>query len=455
MSIDDAQRRDVNRILSAAIDDPSALPEGDLDRALELLDSDAKRVRVSAAWAFGVVADERPGRVVPYVTRLAGMAADAARGDGAASEATDGSGAARALAYVSQADPAAIERELRTLDEAAARRCRAALWGQFATRTVVRTPDDDDAPGGGKAGRPDGDRWGWAGGGSADAYDADGGRTRRRPPEDRPVDPPALECGYDRFTPVEALHLGETVQTFKIVYYGPDGDTYPGLCKRIDAGHDGFRSAFDRRTRLWSGVDDHDGIVPVVCWGTDPGPWVVTAYGGTTGLAALGDGDRLAAALWTLGELLDALRFAHERGVIHGMLTPGAVVRSAMLTEPEAWRYPRLTDWGYVPLLREEGPPEPISERYLAPEHVDPGTYGSVDGATDVYGFGTLAHEALLGGTSSGFGDDRDASAAVTDRLPGLEGFLRRCLAERKAERFGTVASMASAFGDLREAVDG
>ena len=447
MSIDDAQRRDVNRILSAAIDDPSALPEGDLDRALELLDSDAKRVRVSAAWAFGVVADERPGRVVPYVAELAEMVAGVDRGG-------TNDGAARALAYVSQADPEAIERELRTLDEASARRCRAALWGQFPPRTVVRTPDDDTA-GGSSAGQSDGDRWCWVGGGSAEVYDADGGSERRYPPDDRPVDPPSIEGECDRFTPVEAVHRGDDVRAFKVVYHAAEGGTHPGLCKRIDAGSEGFRSAFDRRVRMWSGIDDHEGIVSVVGWGVDPEPWVVTAYGGATGVESLGSTDRLAAALWTLGELLDALRFAHERGVIHGMLTPGAVVRSAMLTEPEAWRYPQLTDWGYVPLLLEEGPPEPIPERYLAPEHVDPGTYGSVDGATDVYGFGTLAHEALLGGTSSGFGDDRDASAAVTDRLPGLEGFLRRCLAERKAERFGTVASMASAFGDLREAVDG
>ena len=71
-------RRDVDRILEAALDEPGALAEADLDRALELLESDAKRVRVGAAWAFGIVADDDPGRVMPYVPRIAELlAADA------------------------------------------------------------------------------------------------------------------------------------------------------------------------------------------------------------------------------------------------------------------------------------------------------------------------------------------------------------------------------------------
>ena len=66
-----ADRRDANHILSTELEDPDTVPERALDRAFELLDSDAKRVRVGAAWAFGIVAAETPGRVLPFVPRIA------------------------------------------------------------------------------------------------------------------------------------------------------------------------------------------------------------------------------------------------------------------------------------------------------------------------------------------------------------------------------------------------
>jgi len=448
----DDDRRDANRILSAALDDPGALSGTELDRALGLLDSDAKRVRLGAAWGFGLVAEAVPEKAIPYISRIA---AEVDSSDPHAA-------AARALAYVAQSNPEAVERELRTLEESAARRCREAMWGQFADRTVVEAPDDRDGPEGASMGRADGDHWGWVGGGSATTYDTDEGGDRRGPPTDRPVDPPTVDHEYDRYTPIKTIHRGSIARTFKIVYHTPDGGVHPGLFKAFDPPGEGFRPAFDRRIGMWDSIDGHDAILPVLDWGTTPDPWVVTAYEAVTGVAALGEERRLAAAVWTLRTVADALRFAHERGVIHGALTPGSVVRSAILSEPEAWRYPRVTDWGYVGLLRDGRPPESIPERYLAPEHVDPGTYGAVDGSTDVYGFGTVVLEALTGGREDAAGDGRaprDGDVALPAdlerRLPDLGGFLRRCLAARKAERFGTVAAMAGAFDAATEGLDG
>ncbi|CCQ35339.1 protein kinase domain protein [Natronomonas moolapensis 8.8.11] len=447
----DDDRRDANRILSAALDDPKTVSKTELDRAVGLLDSDAERVRLGAAWGFGLVAETAPEKAVPYVSQIA-----------AAVDASDPhAAAARALAYVAQSNPEAVERELRTLEESAARRCRKAMWGQFADRTVVEVPDGRDGPDGASTGRSDGDRWGWVGGGSTTAYDTDDGGDRRGPPTDRPVDPPAVDHEYDRYTPIETIHRGPTARTFKVVYHTPGGDIHPGLFKTFDPPGESFRPAFDRRIGMWDSVDGHDAILPVLGWGTTPDPWVVTACEPTTGVAALGEERRLAAAVWTLRTVADALRFAHERGVIHGALVPGAVVRSSILTEPGAWRYPRVTDWGYVGLLRAGRPPESIPGRYLAPEHVEPETYGAVDGATDVYGFGTVALEALAGDRGD-VGDGRAPRngevalpADLERRLPDLGGFLRRCLATRKAERFGTAAAMAGAFDAATEDLDG
>lgn len=221
----------------------------------------------------------------------------------------------------------------------------------------------------------------------------------------------------------------------------------------------------------------------------------MTAYEDATGVGDLRRADRTDAAVWTLRTVAESLRFAHGRGVIHGGLTPGAIVRSPIITEPNAWRYPRVTDWGYLGLLEAGALSASIPDRYLAPEHANadvdadaaPEASGTIDGATDVYGFGAIAVEALGGRVApdsepgSGSGSDSlsasvspspsasasdpdgDAAAprslslpsSLEERFPDLESVLRRCLAERKAERFETVQAMTAAFRDATEGIDG
>jgi serine/threonine-protein kinase len=187
----------------------------------------------------------------------------------------------------------------------------------------------------------------------------------------------------------------------------------------------------------------------------------VTAYEDTTGVRNLEGEDRLTAAVWTLRTVARSLCFAHGRGVIHGGLTPGSVVRSSIISEPHAWRFPRVTDWGYVSLLREGAPPESVPDRYLAPEHLDAEAFGGVDGITDVYGFGLVAYETLVGrapftseGEETTPREELSVPTALDRRLPDVESFLRRCLADRKPERFETVEAMMTAFRSATEGVD-
>lgn len=444
MGAENIERREADRILSAALDDPSDLSARDLGRALELLESDEKRVRIGAAWVFGTVAADSVARITPYISQIAGLLEDpSVRPE-----------AARALAYVGRSSPEAIERELEGVDEELARRCRQILWGQLVPKTVVRTAEGDGG-GGESMGRTDGDDWGWLGGGSPEVYDGESDADRRRPPTDRPIDPPAVEYEYDQYTPVESVYRGATVDSFKVVYRSPDGRTNAGLFKRFSPPEASeFPAAFDRRVAMWQSLDDHESILPVIDWGTEPEPWVVTAYEDATGVARLGRSERVREAVWTLRRVADALCFAHRHGVVHGGLTPGAIVRGSIISEPDAWRYPRVTDWGYVGRFRADGSVlSARSERYLAPEHLSPERFGTIDGSTDVYGFGVVAHEALLGrppferGGEPGAETPRVDPTALDDRLtPELDAFFARCLARRKPERFETVQTMGAAF---------
>jgi serine/threonine protein kinase len=309
--------------------------------------------------------------------------------------------------------------------------------------------------------RPESDEWGWIGGsGRAEVYGTGSEPDRRQPPSERPVAPPTVDYDYDQYTPVERIYRAETVESFKVVFQTPDGGIEPGIFKRFrPPDEDDFESLFYRRIGMWRSIDGHEAILPVVDWGADPTPWVVTAYEDADGVAELGRNGRLDAAVWTLSNVAESLCFAHRRGVIHGGLTPGSIVRSSIFTEPNAWRFPRVTDWGYVSLLRGNAALESVSARYLAPEHVDPESSGGVDGVTDVYGFGVVAYEALVGRPP--FGPDSEADegfsipAALDRRFPEIESFLRRCLADRKPERFQTVEEMTTAFRAATGDIDG
>lgn len=441
--------RDADRILSSALDDPQTLSDRDLERALELLESDEKPVRVGVAWVFGIVAADAPGRILPYVPRIA----DRLDSSELREEVT------RALAYVAHATPDGMERELRSMDEETTRRCRNALWGQFASGTEPRTPEHDASKDRHTVDRIESDDWGWLGGGATVAYDVGSEPARLQPSTERPVDPPTVGYEHDRYTPVRSINRSETAESFKVVYRTPDGEIMPGILKRFTTEIDDFRHRFDRRIRMWQSIDDHDAILPVIDWGTDPVPWAVTAYEDVDGVAKLGQNDRLEAAVWTLHRVAEALCFAHGRGVIHGGLTPRSVVRSSILTEPGAWRVPRVTDWGYVDLLQKGPQSGSMPERYFAPEHVDSRSAGGVDGITDVYGFGVVAYEALVGrgpfGSDSPPGGEFSVPTALDRDLPGIESVLRRCLAGRKPERFQTAEEMMTAFRAATEAIDG
>lgn len=450
MGVEHSERRDGHRILSAALDDPDELSARELERSVELLESDRKRVRIGASWVFAAVAAESPNRVVTYVPQIAALLEDP----------EVRSAATRALAYIGRSRPEVIERELASVDEGLARQCRNALWGQFAPKKVVETAENRSRSGA-SMGRTDGDRWGWVGGGSTDVYDSDSGSKRRRPPTDRPIDPPSVDYEFDRYTPVTQLYRGEIGRTFKVVYWTPDGGTNVGLFKRFASSGKAFRSAFDRRVAMWQSLDDHEAILPVVDWGTEPDPWLVTAYEDTTGVEGLGRDGRADAAVWTLREVADALCFAHRHGVVHGVLTPGSIVRSSIMTEPDAWRYPRVTDWGYMSLFRSADVRSVLPERYLAPEHLSPERFGGVDGSTDIYGFGVIACEALLGQLPSELASEPESRSSSTgptvrdDRLSNdLSAFFEKCLATRKTERFETVQTMRAAFLGATGSVD-
>ena len=160
-------------------------------------------------------------------------------------------------------------------------------------------------------------------------------------------------------------------------------------------------------------------------------------------------------------QLLDAVEYAHDEGLIHRDIKSSNVLLDA---RRGGVPYVYLADFGLVRTsknleLEETGKPIPLDQvpgtpHYMAPEQ----TRGIVTPATDIYALGVLLYQMLTGELPYDDPDDvkvvkmhlsapvpspceRDASVPVE-----LGEVARKAMAKRPEQRFASVAEMRTAF---------
>jgi serine/threonine protein kinase len=165
------------------------------------------------------------------------------------------------------------------------------------------------------------------------------------------------------------------------------------------------------------------------------------------------------ATLYT--QLLDAVEYAHDEGLIHRDIKSSNVLlemrRSGM---PHVY----LADFGLVRTMRQEttsqpGKPIPLDQvpgtpHYMAPEQ----TRGSVTTQTDIYALGVMLYQMLIGTLPYNDTDEirviqmhLHAPIPLPSEADGslpreLDLVVRRAMAKRPEERFKTVAELRTAF---------
>lgn len=128
-----------------------------------------------------------------------------------------------------------------------------------------------------------------------------------------------------------------------------------------------------------------------------------------------------------------ALGTAHERGVVHGLLTPQAVWIDAQ-------GQPRIADLGLAAALPRatllSDPQVKAAEKFLAPEVL---SGQPLTAASDVYGLGALLTE-LLGNAAS------RVSGEAARRVQSLESIARRAQAKTPSERYTSMRDLQQAL---------
>ena len=163
----------------------------------------------------------------------------------------------------------------------------------------------------------------------------------------------------------------------------------------------------------------------------------------------------IARALHVARQIAAGLDAAHEAGVVHRDLKPANIMIGA---EDHA----QIMDFGISASTEEAASGGVIGTlEYMAPEQ---GTGAVVDARADIYAFGLIIHEMLIGPRPAPSGRPQDRIEAMRQRfeqgLPAvraldesipivLDAFVTRCLDRDPAARFQTTAELSGALAAL------
>jgi hypothetical protein len=220
--------------------------------------------------------------------------------------------------------------------------------------------------------------------------------------------------------------------------------------------HTGVVEQMMQEAETWQQLDDHDHIVGVVDYGSQPLPWIGMEYMDAGHLGERAGELPFQQALWTAIATTEAARHAHRRGVAHLDLKPENILFRSV---ERGWDVPKVADWGLSKhLLKHSKSVEGLSPQYAAPEQFDD-EYGSTDDVTDIYQLGAVFYDLFTGRPPFEGPPARVMNWVLTEEpeppsevanLPqGLDDVLTTALATEKAERYESVLYLRDDLQDL------
>jgi serine/threonine-protein kinase len=224
-----------------------------------------------------------------------------------------------------------------------------------------------------------------------------------------------------------------------------------------------------RREAQAAGRLSHPNIVSVYDYGEEPGTsgdgrasrtaWIAMEFVEGRELESyLENHERfpMAEVVRIMGELLDALHYSHERGVVHRDIKPANI----MLLKGGAVK---VADYGIARL--EASTLTQVGTVMGSPSHMSPEQFmgQTVDGRSDLYSAGVVLYQLLTGELpfSGSFtaimhkalNEQPTTPSALNVQAPRpLDGVVRRAMAKRPEDRYQSAAEFKQAIGDAMSA---
>ncbi len=215
--------------------------------------------------------------------------------------------------------------------------------------------------------------------------------------------PALLEIVRRRSLPDEAARLA-----FARAALDTTGVLHPGLVRTLDAGTDGDRA--------WVATEPHRGCV--------------ADYVAEHGPLDPRDVARVAV------ELARGLAVLHERGHVHGGITPQALV----------FRPDGRVALAYA-LTGLLGVPADPTDPFAAPERIDPANPAPPSAAGDQYALAATLLWMMTASVQCGLHVTADRETAVSGLPTTLSSVVHRALAARPGHRYATASAFADALG--------
>jgi hypothetical protein len=273
---------------------------------------------------------------------------------------------------------------------------------------------------------------------------------------------PDLDLAFEDIEQVGTLGAGGNADVYEGLVSTADGEVRVALKQPRFEGtlHRETVERFAREAETWAGLDDHDNVVGVIDWGTEPLPWLALEYMDGGDLSALTGSVALEQAVWTAHGLAEGVRHAHTRGVAHLDLKPDNV----LLRGTDGWAVPKVADWGLARLMLEHSRSvEGMTPSYAAPEQFDD-SVGEVGQATDIYQLGAVLYELFTGQPpfegppatvmNSVLTETPTPPREVAPDLPAEAAtVVERAMAKEPTERYEDVLYLRDDLGELLEAL--